>query len=195
MTTKIIEGFSGPGYYLISGHYNQAVRDVEFTTLDEEDNFFQYKPSGGFNVLELVDFDMIVENFYYTKLVGIDEEGNQRYLGTIPKWWEDKGFNSIPQVVELESNISQSMGIIQIMPTKPRAKMRLLQATPEGSSAISFYPNLKECIRQRKTKMKPGKFYRFVNPDATDAEVEKFVNKYREKYSCLLYTSPSPRDS
>jgi len=188
MTTKIIEGYSEPGYYLINGIYNQTVNKIEFTTLDEENNSFQYKTTSRPYEQELVGFNSIIDNFYYTKFVEIDEEGNQRYMGTIPEWWEDKGFNSIPQVVELESATSLSLGIIQIMPTKPGAKIRLLHATPEGSSAISFYPNLKEYLRQRKTKMKPGKFYRFVNPDATDAEVEKFVNKYREKYSDKCYT-------
>ena len=188
MTTKIIEGYSEPGYYLISGHYNQTIKEVKFTALDEENNSFQYKSCDRSYEQELVGFDSIIDNFYYTKFVEIDEEGNQRYMGTIPKWWEDKGFSSIPQVVELGADTSQSNGILQIMYTKPKAKMRLLHATPEGSSAISFYPNLKEYLRQRKTKMKPGKFYRFVNPEATDAEVEKFVNKYREKYSDKCYT-------
>lgn len=188
MTTKIIEGFSEPGYYLVHGTYNQAVREIKFTTLDEGNNFFQYKLAEGSYQQEIIGFNSVINNFYSNKLIEIDEEGNQRYMGTIPKWWEDKGFNSIPQVVELESNTSQSNGIFHIMPTKPGAKLRLLQATPEGSSAISFYPNLKEYLRQRKTQMKPGKFYRLVNPDAADAEVEKFVNKYREKYSDKCYT-------
>lgn len=188
MTTEIVEGKYEPGYYLISGTYSQNVKKIEFTVLDEEKNFFQYKGFDNCYEQELIGFDRLLETFYYTKLVEIDEEGNQRYMGTIPKWWEDKGFNSIPQVAELESNTSQSYGISQIMHTKSNGKMRLLQATPEGSSAISLYPNLKEYLRQRKTKMKPGKFYRFVNPDATDAEVEKFVNKYREKYSDKCYT-------
>jgi hypothetical protein len=168
----------GEGYYTLKYY---GVEKVSLNVCDEENNNFVW---GRFKSIR--DFNELVNAWEYHKLVHVDAEGNQRYPGTLPEWWKSKGFSTVQQAGELK-RVSIT-GVTQMIPPEFYSKMRLCHPEAKGTNVIECYANLRDYLRDKKTPMKPGKFYRMCFPEATDAEVEDFVNKYREKFSDKGYT-------
>ena len=182
MVTKIVKGDLVEGIYTVRvfcGAFRYIDRLENTKDIDESTNNFNIPGLYWYNLYDLLIY------WNNKRLIHVDAEGNQRYMGTVPKWFKDRGVETIEQLGNLEgerSGFSNSWGY-DVAPYN-----RLLDATPLDDTAVECYANLRDYLRNRKTKMKPGKFFRMLKPDAPDAVVEVFVNKYREMYSEKSYT-------
>jgi hypothetical protein len=182
MVTKITEEDLAEGIYRVIVYGGTLVNPCligNTEDLNESINHF-YIP--GFYWSNLTDLLLYWNN---KRLIHVDAEGNQRYMGTVPDWFKARGVETIEQLGNLSGERS---GFCRSWSYDTQIYNRLLDATPVDDIAVECYVNLRDYLRGRKTKMKPGKFFRMLKPDVSDAEVEDFVNKYREMYSEKSYT-------
>jgi len=182
MATKIVEEYLVEGIYRVMVYGGTLMNPHR---LEDTENL--YEPTNDFNIPGLFWCNIHDLLLYWNnkRLIHVDAEGNQRYMGTVPDWFKARGVETIEQLGNLEGDRS---GFSHTWGYDVFVYNRLLCANPIDDAAVECYVNLRDYLRNRKTKMKPGKFFRMLKPNVSDAEVEDFVNKYREIYSEKSYT-------